>query len=250
MINNNMRKDYRKIYITNHGTIPIDTNGRSYDIHHIDGNHENNDPTNLVAVSIQEHYDIHYSQKDWGACHKISLRMKLSPEELSQLATNSNLERVQNGTHPWVGGDLSRKRVANGTHNFLGASNPVHKKIADGTHHWFDGRKSSETQRKLLTDGTHHFLGENHPSRVRASNGTHHFFGGDMQRKTQRRLVEEGTHHLLGGEIQRQGNIKALQAGRHPSQIKKTCEHCNNVYSIGMYNRWHGDKCKATNLTK
>lgn len=244
-----MRKDYRKIYITHYGPVPIDEFGRRYDIHHIDGNHENNDPKNLVAVSIQEHYDTHYSQKDWGACHKIGLRMKLSPAQLSQLATDSNLERVRNGTHPWVGGELSRKRVRDGTHNFLGANNPVHKKVADGTHHWFDGTKSSEVQRKRIADGSHHFLGENHPSRIRSKDGTHPWFGGEMQRRTQRKLVENGTHHLLDGEMQRNAGLKALREGRHPSQIKKICEHCGKEVSIGMYKRWHGDKC-ATNLTK
>ena len=35
---------YRKIYEQHHGPIPIDESGRTYDIHHIDGNHFNNDP--------------------------------------------------------------------------------------------------------------------------------------------------------------------------------------------------------------
>jgi len=53
--------NYRKIYEQYYGPIPRDEQGRSYEIHHIDGNHSNNDPTNLKCVSIQEHYDIHYS---------------------------------------------------------------------------------------------------------------------------------------------------------------------------------------------
>ena len=24
-----------------------------------------------------------------------------------------------------------------------------------------------------------------------------------------------------------------------------TCEHCDGSFSKGMYNRWHGDKCKV-----
>jgi hypothetical protein len=55
---------YRKIYEQNFGPIPKEPNGRTYEIHHIDGNHNNNDPTNLSAMTIQEHYDIHYSQGD------------------------------------------------------------------------------------------------------------------------------------------------------------------------------------------
>lgn len=43
---------YRKIYVNHFGPIPKDITGRSYEIHHIDGNHLNNDPNNLKAVSI------------------------------------------------------------------------------------------------------------------------------------------------------------------------------------------------------
>ena len=51
--------NYRKIWIEHNGPIPIDENGRSYEIHHIDGNHSNNHIDNLKCVSIQEHYDMH-----------------------------------------------------------------------------------------------------------------------------------------------------------------------------------------------
>jgi hypothetical protein len=52
---------FRKIYEDYFGPIPKDSDGRSYDIHHIDGDHSNNHPSNLKAVTIQEHYDIHYA---------------------------------------------------------------------------------------------------------------------------------------------------------------------------------------------
>ena len=91
------RRIYRKYY----GEIPKDTLGRSYDIHHIDGNHSNDEPTNLIAVSIQEHYDIHYANCDWGACYSIALRMEKSPKLIAELASKSNKERIANGTHNW-----------------------------------------------------------------------------------------------------------------------------------------------------
>lgn len=84
-------KIHRKIYTKHFGTIP---NG--FDIHHIDGNHSNNDPSNLKAVSLQEHYDIHYSQGDYAAALRIAQRMGLSKEQKSKLAsmaaTKANLE--------------------------------------------------------------------------------------------------------------------------------------------------------------
>jgi hypothetical protein len=69
---------YRKIYEHHHGPIPKDDQGRSFHIHHIDGDHNNNDPTNLKAVSVQEHYDIHYSQQDWLACWKLGQTLRLT----------------------------------------------------------------------------------------------------------------------------------------------------------------------------
>lgn len=57
---------YRKIYEQTFGPIPVDSSGRTYEIHHIDGNHLNNDIENLKAMTIQEHYDIHNAQGDFG----------------------------------------------------------------------------------------------------------------------------------------------------------------------------------------
>lgn len=93
-----MRIDYRKIYEKNFGPIPKDETGRTYDIHHIDGNHSNN-PDNLKAVTIQEHYKIHFSQGDYGACFKMAGRMQLSPEESARLASLANKKLIENGTH-------------------------------------------------------------------------------------------------------------------------------------------------------
>lgn len=81
---------HRKIYEDHCGPIPYDSQGRSYEIHHIDGNHNNDDISNLLCVSIQEHYNIHYSQGDYKACLIMSNRMKISPEEKSRLAKISN----------------------------------------------------------------------------------------------------------------------------------------------------------------
>lgn len=57
------------------------------EIHHIDGNHDNNDISNLKPVTIQEHYNIHYSQGDWAACLLMSHRMNVDPVERSRLAS-------------------------------------------------------------------------------------------------------------------------------------------------------------------
>jgi hypothetical protein len=70
------KQNYRKIWMDHFGEIPIDSDGRSYDIHHIDGNKNNNQIQNLIAVSIKEHFDIHFKQGDFEACKAISLRLQ------------------------------------------------------------------------------------------------------------------------------------------------------------------------------
>lgn len=122
---------YRKIYESYYGKIPRDKNDRTYEIHHIDGNHKNNNILNLKCVSIQEHYDTHYSQGDWGACFRISQRMNLDPTLKSELASKQQL-----------------KKVADGTHRLLGKNNPVHLKIANGTHHFLGPNNPSKLRRK------------------------------------------------------------------------------------------------------
>jgi len=161
--------NYRKIYEQHHGIIPTDKDNRMYEIHHIDGDHSNNEPSNLTAITIQEHYDIHYAQNDWFACYRISKRMKLSSTEISELARKSNLKRVENKTHHLLsrpdGSSISKDKVASGTHHLL--------KRVDGTSHATDrikdGTHPSQTKisclhcRKIISLGnfSRHIIGLN-----------------------------------------------------------------------------------------
>jgi hypothetical protein len=159
--------NYRKIYKQHYGEIPRDETGRRYEIHHIDGNHKNDSPENLTAITIQKHYDIHYSQEDWGACFKIASRMKLSAEEISELGRKNALQKVNDGTHPFLGGDLTRdnnrRRIADGTHQFLGPA-LNRKRVENGTHNFLGGEVSRRAAQKKLADGSHHFI-TNHPNK-------------------------------------------------------------------------------------
>jgi hypothetical protein len=121
---------YRHIYKLYHGQIPKDQDGRTYDIHHIDGDKTNNSILNLVALSIQDHYDVHYIQGDYGACYLISRKMKISSEDLSKLATMINKQMVENGTHSWIGErNPMVKRSKKGTHHLSGSN--LSKKIIE-----------------------------------------------------------------------------------------------------------------------
>ena len=85
---------YRKIWEEHYGNIPCDSNGRTYEIHHKDGNRNNNQIENLVCLSIEDHYKIHFEQGDWSACLRMSKRMELSPEQKSFLATKATQGKI------------------------------------------------------------------------------------------------------------------------------------------------------------
>ena len=140
---------YRLIYEKHYGSIPVDESGVTYDIHHIDGNRKNNEISNLKAVTLQEHYDIHFNQGDWMACQRILKRMNDDPVKKSILLSKSNKERVENGTHNWLG---------------------------DGCP-WKNKEKARERE------------------------------------------------------------LKKLAEGKHPSQMKKTCPHCERIISVTCYSK-------------
>jgi hypothetical protein len=86
---------YRKIYENHYGSIPRDPNGKSYHIHHKDNNHNNNDPLNLIAVTALEHFNIHESQRDYGACYFLMRQhLNKSSQEISEICKKSTVKRI------------------------------------------------------------------------------------------------------------------------------------------------------------
>lgn len=77
-----MSKDYRKFYERFHQCCLLP----GIDIHHVDGDHSNNDPENLLAVTLQEHYDLHKANNDHYACFMISQRMEIKPDDWREMA--------------------------------------------------------------------------------------------------------------------------------------------------------------------
>lgn len=97
---------YRSIWESYYGPIP-----EHFDIHHIDGNRGNNDISNLKCVSLQEHYNIHYSQCDWMACIAIAMRMKISPEEKKLIHRLAMEKRDQTGKkNPMYGRSIIKEK--------------------------------------------------------------------------------------------------------------------------------------------
>ncbi len=75
--------NYRKLWIKHYGSIPVDKRGKSYEIHHIDGNRKNNSVENLLCLSIEEHYNLHHSKGEHHAANLIAQRME-KPAKLVQ----------------------------------------------------------------------------------------------------------------------------------------------------------------------
>ena len=207
--------NYRRIYEKHYGPIPVDDFGRKYEIHHIDGDHTNNDPSNLTAVTIEEHYKIHYAQGDWLACYLIAVRMKLSPDTISNLSSLAQRRRIAEGNHPFLDVASKRartlKRVADGTHNFLGDRNPVHKLVAEGRHHLQGGNVQRRSNQQRITQGTHNFL------------------DSEFQHNMALQRIADGTHNFITN---------------HPTKIIVECQHCGKTGPMPQMKRWHLDNCK------
>ena len=88
-----MKTNYRQIWEEFYDRIIPD----GHEIHHIDGNNKNNSPDNLLCVTPEEHYEIHYQQNDFLACALIATRMNLTPEEKKAVHALAMANRDQSG---------------------------------------------------------------------------------------------------------------------------------------------------------
>lgn len=205
----NDSKHYRKIYESHYGPIGRDEDGRSLEIHHIDGDHDNNDISNLKLVTIQEHYDIHYSQGDWAACLIMGERMKLTFDEMSKLSS-----KVQN------------ERLRLGIHSFSGDNHPMKVASKDGTHHFSAVGFATERNNKLVQEGKHNWQKQSDGSSFSKS------------------LVEDGKHHFVTDNPAK----KLLSDGRHASQIRMCCVGCHKEMPKNQ-STLHFKKCSKNFVT-
>jgi hypothetical protein len=164
--------NYRKIYEHHHGPILKEPNGRAYEVHHIDGNHSNNNPANLTLLTIAEHLQAHLDNNDWGGAQAVKMRMNCSPQEISEFARQMQLKLVAEGRHHMKQeNNPSRQRVDNGTHNFLGGA--IQKqKVANRTHHLLSGEIQRKNTAKRIKNKTHNLLGPAQNAKLLAE-GTH-----------------------------------------------------------------------------
>jgi hypothetical protein len=196
-----MRRNTRtaaNIYRKHYGPIPKDESGRSYEVHHVDGDHQNNSIENLKLVTILEHYKIHESQGDWGACWLIAKRLNLDGKTISEIARQSSLKRLADGTHNFIG--LNERRVKNGTHNLLG------------------GEITRKNNKIRMENGTHNMLDQSGSKNLNYDHTIYifkHRISGDIVNMTQYDFVKK--YEL------NKGNVNSMIKGNVPSVKNWIC---------------------------
>lgn len=197
--------NYRKIFEHHYGPIPKDELGRSFHIHHKDGNHQNNNPDNLQALSIQQHYNIHAEQNDWAACLRLAPLLGMSSSDLSDLASKANKLRLAKGSHIFQQ-ELFQKQLP------VWSRARALKRVSNGTNPFLNREKAKEWAAQRVESGIY----STDEFKQKCSNNN-------------KRRVQEGTNPFsknLSNKYQRQ------------------CPHCNTVGSLGNMTRWHFDNCK------
>jgi hypothetical protein len=98
------KKIYRKIFEEYHQCCLLPY----IEIHHIDGNHNNNIVENLMPVTALEHYEIHKSQGDKAAAALIGIRAGISKEERARLNREQAIKNNAAGISGFKLGHASR----------------------------------------------------------------------------------------------------------------------------------------------
>ena len=120
-----MTTAYRKLWEDTYGPIPVDEDGDTYHIHHINGDHEDNRIENLACVTKYQHFEEHKLRGDFGGCILLVMHhFRCSPEEKSTLISELHSLWKDSGEHHLYANNPNIERVINGTHNFIGDSCP------------------------------------------------------------------------------------------------------------------------------
>ena len=207
---------YRQIWIDHNGPIPYDEQGRSFEIHHINGNHDDNRLENLQCVSIQEHYDIHLRQCDYAACILLAERMNKSGEELSRLSKANAELRVKSGTHPWLNANIEKKECE-----------WCHKMSKPSNYAQFHGDYCLKNPNALPRKP----YKPREKKQCEWCNETH----------------IPGNYEKYHGKYCKQ-NPNAIPYKPHKPYKKKECPWCHEMHIHMNYVRYHGYNCKEKHL--
>ena len=120
-----IHKPHRKVWHDHYGDIPLDENGVTFEIHHINSDHNDNRIDNLLCLSIEDHYQLHYEQGDYYACASLLKRIKHNVDVFE--GKQSDLIYAKEN-HPMYGKNHSeeaRSKISKNHSNVKGDNNPM-----------------------------------------------------------------------------------------------------------------------------
>jgi hypothetical protein len=195
---------HRKIWIENFGDIPLDTEGRTYEVHHIDGNHSNNSLDNLIALPIRLHHLIHLEQGDFTAANLIAKRMQTL--EYASGFTGKPLSEE----HKRAIGDAQRGK-------------PKSQETRDKIRKSLQGRKVSE---------------ETIEKRIKVRTGKKY----NKEPKLEKVKIKTKKVYTEPRSEEHTNNIRIALIGTVQPTLE--CPHCGKIGGAGAITRWHFDNCK------
>ena len=139
--------NYRKLWEQTHGQIPKDEQGRTYDIHHIDGNRKNNSIENLICLSLEDHYKIHLKQFE---------ETKSEKEFRSLVFLSKRIGKDVDTLTGWTVSQETRKKIRN---TLKGKKRPP--EVIEKMKGKLTGIKWAEEHIKSRVDGLKNFYKEN-----------------------------------------------------------------------------------------
>ncbi len=239
--------NYREIWEQHNGPIPRDENGRSYEIHHINGNHSDNRVENLQCVRIEEHFQIHFDQGDMRASAAIARRMFMDKATQTDLNRKAGLEafkkktgihafsKEENREHARRGG-LAHKGLIWWTNGELEA-----KSLDQPGPDWYKGRTVSGTGPKRgSTIGV--FWNNGSENKRAAECPGPEWQRGRFLTPAQRAKRSEISSNRIVSDEQKK-NVSQKLKGR--KQTKIICPHCNKRGGPGAMIRFHFERCKS-----
>jgi hypothetical protein len=219
------RKNYRKIYESYYGKIPIDRYGNSYHVHHINGDYTDNRIENLIALSAEDHYKLHLEQGDYSAAAMLAAEIGLPTKELRQKAV---AKQIQEGRHMSTRPESIEKQKQSRRRLLESPENP------------YVTPEYKKRQSKLRSARNKELALQNkHPAQ-----------SASFKEKMSQRLKKAGEAGLLysqspeGKESLKVRTAEMVANGTHASQKVYECPHCGKIGKGNPMLRYHMDSCK------
>lgn len=209
-------KEYRKIWEQHFGLIP-----KGMEIHHKDSDHSNNKIENLMLVTPEEHFYLHLDRGEYAAAAMIGARMKILPDEHSEAARKSALERVKLGTHNF---QIKGRITAKDKEGNITVTNKDDPKWLSGELVGVNKGDTNNPNRKGLNVGKVGVIDE---------------FGKTFQTtKNDPRIGD--TLRTIRSTLPSNSKGKTWK-----NNLKKeSCNYCGLVARKQAITRWHNEKCK------